>query len=142
MKVGFRTPNLKKRLKARTTGKIKRKMKKAINPFYSKKGMGFIKNPVKSIKSSIYHKTTIDSIGMNKKTNKQFYNSLNDLHNSKKDYNKKTMLILCSLGFIGFGGIHDFYLGYIGKGLLKFFTVNWFVFGTVIDLIKICSDNY
>lgn len=142
MKVGFRTPNLKKRLKARTTGKIKRKMKKAINPFYGKKGMGFIKNPVKSIKSSIYHKTTIDSIGMVKKTNKQFYNSLNDLHNSKKDYDKKTMLILCSLGFIGFGGIHDFYLGYIGKGLLKFFTVNWFVFGTVIDLIKICSDNY
>ena len=37
MKIGFRTPNLKKRLRARSTGKIKRKAKKMINPFYGKK---------------------------------------------------------------------------------------------------------
>ena len=58
MKIGFRTPSLKKSIRARTTGKIKRKMKKSINPFYGKKGMGFIKNPKRAIKNKIYHKTT------------------------------------------------------------------------------------
>ena len=47
MKFGFRTPNLKKSFKARTTGRIKRSAKKAINPFYGKKGMGYITNPKK-----------------------------------------------------------------------------------------------
>lgn len=59
MKFGIRKPNYKARFKARTTGKLKRKMKKAVNPLYGKKGMGFIKNPKKSIKSSIYHRTTV-----------------------------------------------------------------------------------
>ncbi len=55
---GLRTPSLKKSFKARTTGKLKRKIKKATNPFYSKKGMGYIKNPKRAIKNKIYHKTT------------------------------------------------------------------------------------
>ena len=40
MKIGFRTPSLKKSLKARTTGAVKRKAKSAINPLYGQKGMG------------------------------------------------------------------------------------------------------
>lgn len=59
MKFGIRKPNYAARFKARTTGKLKRKMKRAVNPFYGKKGVGFIKNPGKSIKSAIYHRTTI-----------------------------------------------------------------------------------
>ena len=58
MKVGFRKPNLKKSFRARTTGKLKRKIKKSVNPFYGKKGMGYIKNPKQAIKNKIYHKTT------------------------------------------------------------------------------------
>lgn len=58
MKIGFRTPSFRKSFKARTTGKLKRKINKAVNPFYGKKGMGFVKNPVKSVKNTIYHKTT------------------------------------------------------------------------------------
>lgn len=58
MKVGLRKPNYKKRLKARTIGKAKRKMKKAINPLYGKKGMGYIKNPKRALKNKVYHKTT------------------------------------------------------------------------------------
>ncbi len=57
MKIGFRTPSLKKSFKARTTGKAKRKIKKAINPFYGKKGMGVFK-PKKAIKNKVYRKTT------------------------------------------------------------------------------------
>ena len=48
VKVGFRKPSIKKSIKARTTGKYKRRFKKAINPLYGKKGMGFIKNPRKT----------------------------------------------------------------------------------------------
>lgn len=62
MKFGFRKPSLKKTLKARTTGAIKRKAKSAVNPLYGKKGMGFIKDPERSVKNKIYKKTTIDPL--------------------------------------------------------------------------------
>lgn len=62
MKFGFRKPSLKKTIKARTTGAIKRKAKGAINPLYGKKGMGFIKDPERSVKNKIYKKTTIDPL--------------------------------------------------------------------------------
>lgn len=58
MKFGMRKPNLKKSLKARTTGAIKRKVKKSVNPLYGKSGMGFIKDPKKSINNKIYKKAT------------------------------------------------------------------------------------
>lgn len=68
MKFGFRTPSLKKSFKARTTGKIKRSIKKSINPMYGKKGMGYIKNPKRALKNSLYNKTTIDIIKPIKKS--------------------------------------------------------------------------
>jgi len=58
MKVGMRKPNIKKSIKARTTGKVTRAVKKSVNPVYGKKGAGFVKDPAKSVKNSIYHKTT------------------------------------------------------------------------------------
>lgn len=61
MKVGLRTPSLSKSVKARTTGKLKRSVKKTVNPFYGQKGMGYIKNPKRAINNKIYHKMTIDS---------------------------------------------------------------------------------
>ena len=61
MKMGIRKPSIKKSFSARTTGKAKRKLKRLTNPFYGKKGMGFIKNPIKSIKGKIYRKTTISA---------------------------------------------------------------------------------
>lgn len=59
MKTGIRKPNVKKSISARTTGKVKRAVKKSVNPLYGKKGAGFVKDPAKSVKNSIYHKTTI-----------------------------------------------------------------------------------
>ncbi len=61
MKVGLRTPSIKKSFKARTTGKYKRKLKRLVNPFYGKKGMGWIKNPSRALKNKIYHKTTFSA---------------------------------------------------------------------------------
>ena len=61
MKIGIRKPNLKKSFKAKTTGKYKRKAKKAVNPFYGKKGVGLLKDPKRSIKNKVYRKTTISA---------------------------------------------------------------------------------
>ena len=58
MKIGLRTPSFKKSFKARTTGKLKRKIKKHTNPFYGKKGMGWIKNPKKAAYNKVYNKTS------------------------------------------------------------------------------------
>ena len=61
MKFGFRKPSLKKTIKARTTGAIKRKAKGAVNPLYGKKGMGIL-HPKRAINNKIYKKTTIDPL--------------------------------------------------------------------------------
>ena len=72
-----RTPNIEKSVKARTTGNIKRQIKRNTNPTYGKKGVGFVKDPENSINDSIYHQTTY-SIYENS-NNKQNDNSDNSL---------------------------------------------------------------
>ena len=58
VKVGFRKPSIKKSLRARTTGKYKRRVKRAVNPLYGKKGIGFVKNPRRSVRNKVYKKTS------------------------------------------------------------------------------------
>ncbi|ULG71628.1 hypothetical protein [Macrococcus brunensis] len=58
MKIGMRKPSIKKSIKARTTGKAKRVVKSSVNPLYGKKGVGFLKNPEKTIKNKLYKKTS------------------------------------------------------------------------------------
>ena len=45
MKIGIRTPSIKKSISSRTIEKFKRSIKKSTNPLYGKKGIGFITNP-------------------------------------------------------------------------------------------------
>ena len=59
MKLGVRKPNIKKRVRARTTGKAKRAVKSAINPLYGEKGTGLINDPKKAVYNKIYNKTTM-----------------------------------------------------------------------------------
>ena len=61
MKVGIRKPSIKKSISARTTGKVKRKLKRVANPLYGKKGMGWVKNPKKALSNRIYKKTTVSA---------------------------------------------------------------------------------
>ena len=58
MKFGMRKPSLKRSLKARTTGRAKRAVKKALIPGYGKKGMGRLENPKKAACNKIYKKTS------------------------------------------------------------------------------------
>lgn len=64
MKLGVRKPNLKSSIKARTTGRAKRTIKRAFNPLYGKKGMGWINNPKKALYNKIYHKTTVPALSV------------------------------------------------------------------------------
>ncbi len=59
MKYGVRKNSVKKSISARTTGRVKRKLKRMVNPFYGKKGMGWINNPKKALYNKIYRKTTV-----------------------------------------------------------------------------------
>jgi len=58
MKFGLRTPSLKRSIKARTTGRLKRSVKKALIPGYGKKGVGWLKNPKKAAYNKVYNKTS------------------------------------------------------------------------------------
>lgn len=59
MKFGLRTPSLKKRLSARTSGAMKRKIKRALIPGYGRRGRGWLTNPRKALYNKIYRKTTV-----------------------------------------------------------------------------------
>ncbi|KKG52363.1 hypothetical protein [Methanosarcina mazei] len=67
MKFGIRKPSIKKSIRARTTGRLKRKIKKSIIPFYGKKGTGIIKHPKKAVYNKVYHKTSFSIFGLLKK---------------------------------------------------------------------------
>ena len=58
MKFGLRTPSLSRSISARTTGRAKRAIKRAIIPGYGRKGMGLLTNPKKSIYNRVYRRTT------------------------------------------------------------------------------------
>lgn len=58
MKFGFRTPSLRRSISARTTGRVKRAIKRAIIPSYGRKGMGLLTHPRKSLYNRAYRRTT------------------------------------------------------------------------------------
>lgn len=59
MKVGIRKPSIKKSISARTTGRAKRAVKRALIPGYGKKGMGWVHDPKKAAYNKVYNKTSI-----------------------------------------------------------------------------------
>ena len=58
MRIGMRKPSVKRMIKARTTDRAKRAVKRAVIPGYGRRGMGFVKNPKRSVKGAIYRRTT------------------------------------------------------------------------------------
>ena len=79
MKIGLRTPSIKKMAGARTTGKINRKLKSSINPLYGKSGMGIVNDPKKAIYNKVYNQTTVSVKDIYNKTNEeQKVNNISD----------------------------------------------------------------
>ncbi len=110
MKMGLRTPNLKKSFKAKTVGKYKRAAKRAINPVYGKKGAGFLKNPKKAIYNNLYQKTTVDGLASVKKASSKrspstdkINSSKNVVANSKPQDKKSTTNVIIKDGKVKIG---------------------------------------
>ena len=46
------------------------------------------------------------------------------------------LLILALIGLFGVAGIHRFFVGHIGMGILYFFTAGLCLIGTIVDMIN------
>lgn len=88
----MRKPSIKKSFKARTTGKAKRAVKKAVIPGYGKKGMGWIKDPKKAAYNKVYNKTTF---GVNDVVKTVSGTSSNKNKNGSSKNTKKTYKFSC-----------------------------------------------
>ena len=146
MKFGIRKPNYKARLTARTTGNLKRKVKKTVNPLYGKKGMGFIKNPKKSIESAVYHRTTVSAPSLLPKSNpkrksdeppKAAQQPAINIVNTNGYVPKKKWVAFFLCLFFGYFGIHRFYVHKTGTGILWLFTFGLGGVGCIVDLVMI-----
>jgi|BioPla2DNA2_1021312.scaffolds.fasta_scaffold22183_2 TM2 domain-containing membrane protein YozV len=78
-----------------------------------------------------------NNVNTNTNTNN---NTINTMVQSTK--NKITALILCLLGILGLCGLHRFYVGKIGTGLIWFFTFGLFGIGQIIDFIYIILGEF
>ncbi len=56
------------------------------------------------------------------------------------DKSKQVALWLCVFG--GFFGLHLFYVGRIGKGILYLFTGGLFCIGWIVDICKIALGSF
>ena len=56
------------------------------------------------------------------------------------DKSRGVALFLCVIG--GMFGLHQFYVGRIGKGILYAFTMGLFFFGWIGDILKILNRSF
>lgn len=68
------------------------------------------------------------------------YTNINYDNSIKSPKSKIVALILCI--FFGGLGIHKFYVGKIGMGILYFFTAGLFGIGWIIDIIIIATGHF
>lgn len=62
--------------------------------------------------------------------------------NMQSTKSKKTAIILDLLVFIGLGGLHRFYVGKIGSGILYLLTLGLGGIGSLVDLILLCTNKF
>lgn len=65
MKIGYRKPNIKKSISARTFGQASRASRQFL-PGYGQKGVGLVKDPKKAVYNSIYSKTSKSALSHTK----------------------------------------------------------------------------
>ena len=82
-----------------------------------------------------YHKT----VGLCKACGYTWITS-NDLHAPYSDKKKGVAFVLCLL--LGCSGVHQFYVGRIGKGILYLFTLGLLGVGVTIDLVLILLGRF
>lgn len=95
MKFGMRKPSLKRSIKARTTGRVKRQLKSTVNPMYGKKGIGYINDPKKAVYNKVYNKTTV---GVHDLANGNTGRSTD--YAERKEYSSSTTFVLSAVLFV------------------------------------------
>lgn len=60
----------------------------------------------------------------------------------KSDRSRGIATILCALGFICVAGIHRFYVGRVGTGILWLLTGGLFGIGTIIDFVMLLTGDF
>ena len=154
VKVGIRKPNLKSSIKARTTGRAKRAVKRAVIPGYGKKGMGWIKDPKKAAYNAVYHRTTVGVgdvarvvAGSPAKKSPKASAQQPAVHSSTPERTLATSitsvrqanvaLVLCVL--LGYLGAHRFYARMWGSGVLYLCTIGLCLVGWVHDIVVLAG---
>lgn len=127
MKFGVRKVNVKTRVKARTTAKLKREVKKAVNPLYGQKGIGLINDPEKALYNKVYRNTTVSVDELLDSDNNENYSNdeiqyfkLNDgeKHNSTTFKNILYVLLSVLSFFMIIYGLTKFNPAFIVVGIL------------------------
>lgn len=157
VKIGMRKPNLKSSFKARTTGRAKRAVKRAIIPGYGKKGMGWIKNPRKAAYNAVYHRTTVGvgdvARAIAKPSRRKSASGARSaapaapraaaggaasrtLVQSMTSLGQLDWALLLCL-FLGWTGAHRAYARMWGSFLLYLFTFGLFGFGWLFDFVTL-----
>ncbi len=106
---------------------------------YCKDDLGNVLDEAKNTASSqptINITNTNDSVNTNTNTN------VNSGFMGTIRKKKTVALILCIIGFFGFGGLHRMYVGKVGSGVIHFLTYGLCGIGTIIDLISILSGGF
>lgn len=155
VKIGVRKPNLKSSLKARTTGRAKRAVKKALIPGYGKKGMGWVKNPKKAAYNAVYRRTTVgvgDVARAIAPKRRRGSGTVVVIGGSPDEMpavaprrtlarqihsvgQADTALLLCVL--LGWAGVHRAYVGMWGSFLAYLLSCGLLFFGWVRDIVVI-----
>lgn len=58
------------------------------------------------------------------------------------NYSQRRLTVLLLAVFLGYLGIHNFYVGRIGRGILYIFTGGFFGIGYVYDIIMIITGQF
>ena len=68
------------------------------------------------------------------------YSETRSYGENRSEYSRTAALLLCF--FLGGFGIHQFYVGRTGKGIVYLLTAGLFGFGWLIDLIKLAAGTF
>ena len=71
----------------------------------------------------------------------QNYQGMPQNYQNMQTSNKSKVLSLLFCMFLGALGIHRFYLGKIGTGIIWFLTGGCFGFGVIVDFIRLCTGS-